>query len=104
MIYTRMCCEFWIMCHVQDYVLCCVLECVVSSGLCVMFRIMCCVLFWIMCCEFWIMCHVQDYVLRCVLYYVFWIMCSGLCVLDCVLCYGLCVVFRIMCNVLDYAS
>ena len=39
-------------------------------------------------CEFWIMCHVQDYVLRCVLYYVFWIMCSGLCVLDCVLCYS----------------
>ena len=78
MIYTRMCCDFWILCHVQDYVLCCVLECVVSPGLCVMFRIMCCV--------------------------VFCIMCSGLCVLDCVLCYGLCVVFRIMCNVLDYAS
>ena len=43
---------------------------VVSSGLCVMFRIMCCV--------------------------VFWIMCSGLCVLDDVCCSGLYVLGRMM--------
>ena len=58
-----------------------------------MFRIMCCVVFWLMpCSDFWSMCDVfwmmyddLDYVLRCYVFWimcnVFWIMfwCSGLC-------------------------
>ena len=55
--------------------------CVVSFGLCVMFRIMWCVVFCIMCSGL------------CVLDYVFWIVC---CVMDYVLCSGLCVMFWIM--------
>ena len=60
MLCSGMCCDFWIMCHVQDYVLRSVLDYVLwfldyvsCSGLCVALCSGLCVLdyvFWIVCC------------------------------------------------------